>query len=197
MRPIRVCFTGASGVGKTTLARWVSEEFGVPFCPVTGRSVALDMGYPSPYAAKLAGEHVQFYRRLVSVKHAWEAANRERGFAAERGYLDELAYMGLHSPESVELGWFDEAYRWQRDYTHQFYLPRAWHQDLTDPMRKTDPGYHEFYEAMLEGLMGKLAGQLSTAHVRTTTLPYGDLEVRKGVVAHKLREYRASTEPRH
>ena len=29
--PLRINFTGVSGIGKTTLAKWVAEEFKIPF----------------------------------------------------------------------------------------------------------------------------------------------------------------------
>jgi len=40
-----VAFTGSSGTGKTTLAKWLAKELDVPFNPIGARSVAVDMGF--------------------------------------------------------------------------------------------------------------------------------------------------------
>lgn len=48
MQRPQIAFTGASGTGKSTLARWLAEELGVPFNPVGARSVAKAMGFYDP-----------------------------------------------------------------------------------------------------------------------------------------------------
>lgn len=42
---MKVAFAGASGTGKSTLARWVAETYNLPFNPVGSRSVAKSMGF--------------------------------------------------------------------------------------------------------------------------------------------------------
>lgn len=55
---MRVAFAGSSGTGKTTLARFVSETYGLPINPVGSRSVSQAMGFSSPYDVDRASAHV-------------------------------------------------------------------------------------------------------------------------------------------
>jgi hypothetical protein len=47
--PMRIAFCGASGTGKTTLARFLSERFELPLNPTGSRSTAKALGFDSPY----------------------------------------------------------------------------------------------------------------------------------------------------
>jgi hypothetical protein len=42
---MKIAFAGASGTGKSTLARWTAETYNLPFNPVGSRSVAKSMGF--------------------------------------------------------------------------------------------------------------------------------------------------------
>lgn len=46
---MRIAFCGASGTGKTTLARYLSERFELPLNPIGSRSTAKALGFESPY----------------------------------------------------------------------------------------------------------------------------------------------------
>lgn len=46
---MKIAFTGASGTGKTTAAKKITEEFGLEFLDVGSRRVAKYLGFDSPY----------------------------------------------------------------------------------------------------------------------------------------------------
>ena len=46
---MRIAFCGASGTGKTTLAKWLAEELKYEMNPVGSRSTARRMGFNNPY----------------------------------------------------------------------------------------------------------------------------------------------------
>lgn len=48
---MRIAFAGASGTGKTELAKYVAKTFDLPFKPSVSRKVTVDMGFLSPYDA--------------------------------------------------------------------------------------------------------------------------------------------------
>lgn len=61
---MRIAFCGASACGKSTLAAWVSETYGLPINPVGSRSVAIELGFVD----RRSGEARPFN---VDVADAW------------------------------------------------------------------------------------------------------------------------------
>ena len=86
---MKVAFCGASGTGKTTLARYVSELLSIPVTPVGSRSVALELGFTSPYDVDRASlATYQDYKRYGESQApkwaneamiAWADGDREGG----------------------------------------------------------------------------------------------------------------------
>lgn len=79
MSALRVAFAGASGTGKTTLARWVAETWDLPVNPAGSRNMAATMGFVDangaglPYAVDQANGAV-YDRMLRAGAGAREAA---------------------------------------------------------------------------------------------------------------------------
>lgn len=153
-RPVmRVAFAGASGTGKTTLAKYVAERFGIPLNPIGSRLVAQGMGFANPYAVDEAGRRVEFQRALLARKRGWEMMNGK--FVTDRTVVDNLAYTGLHAVDAVDELLLSEVRRGMARYTHIFVCPMSSFFDLGgDPARVQDVAYHRMYEGFLLGLMG-------------------------------------------
>ncbi len=147
---MRIAISGASGTGKTTLARSLAEHYKIPMNPVGARSVALEMGFDNPYDVDAAGRRVEFQARLFESKRAWELGHES--FVTDRSYFDNLAYCALHMASSLEPDAIEVFSRAMERYDVVFFLPRAKFQDLSDGVRVTAPGYHAMYEFVLESL---------------------------------------------
>lgn len=177
---MRVAFSGASGTGKSTLAKHVAEKFGVPVCPVGARSVAAEMGYASPYDVDAAGRRAEFQRRVFESKRAWEAEHE--AFVTDRTVLDNLAYMICDGdPRSLRSGEVREYFEAHERYDLVVFTPVSAFQDLAgDPSRVQVAGYHEAYEAVLRGMIGEHGGEYAV-------LSIGDLRERLAYVAGWVR----------
>jgi predicted ATPase len=152
---IRAAFAGSSGTGKTTLARYVSHELGLPLCPVGSRSVARDMGFDNPYDVDKSGRRPEFQHRLMTTKAEWERANP--AFVTDRTTADNLAYLALHAVHAVDDAALDLAAEGLRRYTHVFYCPVAsFCSPDGDPARVQAAAYHRVYDAVLVGLLARL-----------------------------------------
>lgn len=149
---LRISFTGASGTGKTTLAEFVSVEFGIPLNPVGSRSVAKAMGFDSPYDVDKAGKRAKFQRRLVEEKVSWEAAHDS--FVTDRSTLDNLLYTALHDVHSIDEAVLETVKKGLSRYTHLIYCPvQSFIHVGDDAARVKDGVYHEIYDAALSGLI--------------------------------------------
>lgn len=163
---LRIAFTGASGTGKTTLARMVSEHYGLPMeqWPVpdspgeyesTTRHVARMLtGDPEPYKVDALGLRGEFQRKLLATKIAWEQDHAETGFVTDRTHFDNLAYGALHDIDDSATD--PEFFRLVRDnmYTYDLiiFCPTGRVPFELDAVRKNSVVYHKLIEAMLHGL---------------------------------------------
>jgi|SRR5882724_9570830 len=148
---MRIAIAGASGTGKTTLARAIAEKYDLPLNPVGARSVALEMGFQNPYDVDAVGKRVEFQKRLFESKRAWELAHDH--FVTDRTYLDNLTYYSLHMAEHLEADAMDVFVGAMRRYDLVFQLPLSVMQDTGDGVRKTGAGYHRLYEYLLTGYL--------------------------------------------
>jgi hypothetical protein len=173
---LRVALSGASGTGKTTLARFVAEAYGLPVNPVGSRSVAKAMGFGNPYDVDVAGRRAEFQRRLLTEKLEWEAAHEGSGFVTDRTCLDNLVYTILHDVHSVDGKALDDVHVGMSRYTHVLFCPMDSFFKLDgDQARVASPTYHRVFEEVLYGL---LEGHQVDVHLLNTP----DLEERKAYI---------------
>lgn len=150
-RPNRIAFAGASGTGKTTLARYVSERFGLPINPVGSRTVAASMGFASPYDVDAAGKRGEFQRRLQAEKIAWETANDS--FVTDRTTLDELVYTMFHDVDTAAGEYHERAVAHMARYDLVFFCPaRVFCKVDGDKARRDSMAYQVLFSDVLEGI---------------------------------------------
>lgn len=73
-RTLRIAFCGASGTGKTTLAKAIQQKYGLELNPVGSRSVSKAMGFDSPYDVDKAS--VFLYQGALEDGHTSDIAAR-------------------------------------------------------------------------------------------------------------------------
>ncbi len=169
---MRIAFAGSSGTGKTTLAEYIEDTFGLEYNPVGARTVSKLMGFESPYDVDKAGKRAEFQRRLVIEKCLWE--NTHDSFVTDRTTLDNIAYTMMHDVYSITDEILDHALLGLKRYTHIVYCPV----DLFcvvdgDSSRVKDKTYQKLYDATLRGLLEKFSDK------EPKIVPVSSLEDRK------------------
>jgi len=151
--PLRVAMAGSSGVGKTTLAKFISETYDVPCNPVGSRSVAAQMGFDvSPYDVDKAGRRAEFQARLLQEKVAWEQT--QDSFVTDRTTADNLTYTALHDVHSITSATLERASMGLARYTHIFLCEMdSFFDPGSDSARVKDKSYHLVFEACLKGVL--------------------------------------------
>jgi predicted ATPase len=182
---LRIGFTGASGTGKSTLAEFVAETYGLPINPVGSRSVAAAMGYASPYDVDAAGNRALFHRRLVDEKVAWEEAHES--FVTDRATIDNLTYTVLHDVRSLDAEAVRKHLMAMGRYTHIFHCPQeVFCKPGDDTARVNDSTYHWIYDATLLSFL-----LVATPHIapgaEVRHLQSSNLEERKQFLTEILR----------
>ncbi len=95
MNPLRVYLVGAHATGKTTLARWIRDEFGLPMISEVARGVLAEM------EAQLDGLRsnvalVDRYQREVFERQIEAEAAQPGSFVSDRAFCN-LAYAAHHA----------------------------------------------------------------------------------------------------
>lgn len=151
---MRIALTGSSGTGKTTLATFIAETFGIPYNPVGSRSVAKDMGFDSPYDVDAAGQRAEFQRRLVTEKCRWESETP--AFVSDRTTMDNLVYTMLHDVRSIDQELLQDAITGLGRYTHIFYCPvNVFCRPGDDNARVKEMVYHTLYDTTVKAMVDK------------------------------------------
>jgi len=159
---VRLALCGASGTGKTTLAKWAEDELGLPFNPIGSRSVAKMMGFDNPYDVDAAGQRKPFQRRLVLEKRKWE--DEHESFAVDRTTLDNLAYTMVHDIYAIDRELLQSIVEGMKRYTHIVYCPiSAFCNPAGDASRVGggtygavgDDTYHVLFDLIIKGLLIK------------------------------------------
>lgn len=178
---MKIAFAGASGTGKTTMAKYIEDKYGIPYNPVGSRSVAKQMGFDSPYDVDRAGKRAEFQQLLFQEKLAWESAHDS--FVTDRTAIDNLVYYVLHDVRSITPSFWDEVMRSVRRYDVVFYCPvQAFCDPGQDAARVADLIYHRVYDALLE----KLLDDAVDRDVPYYEMRLADLDQRCGVVDSAL-----------
>jgi predicted ATPase len=148
---MRIAFTGASGTGKTTLAKYIAEKHGLEVNPVGSRSVAQAMGFASPYDVDAAGKRKEFQRELLASKLIWET--ERESFVTDRTPLDNLAYTVMHGVDVIDDQMLAAAIAGLHRYTHVVFCPIDSHCHTgDDAARVHDLTYHRIFECVISGL---------------------------------------------
>lgn len=93
--PLRIYLVGAHATGKTTLARYIRDRYGLPMISEVARGVLAEM------EAQLDGlrtniELVNHYQALVFERQIEAEAQQKGAFVSDRAFCN-LAYAGHHS----------------------------------------------------------------------------------------------------
>jgi hypothetical protein len=143
---MRLAFAGASGTGKTLLAREVGLRLGLPFCNVGSRTTAQKMGFADGYKADAAGRGLEFRRRLLHDKLDWEAKHTR--FVTDRSHADNAVYSMVEGTWSEDMRPYYAGANEQYDHVFLCLMGTFWDVGV-DPSRVPDRDYHARFEKLL------------------------------------------------
>jgi predicted ATPase len=137
---VRIVLTGASGVGKTSLASLLGEALGIEVIPELARIVCQDLGFANP--TEIPDQQVF---RLQVLAEQIKRENALDSFVADRGTIDAWV-MWQRWQMSTAMTYDTEAYYDQcrnqavKRYTHIVYIPPLF-TPAEDEFRWTEPDY--------------------------------------------------------
>jgi hypothetical protein len=205
---------GASGTGKTTIARLISERHDVPLNPVGSRSVSASMGFRTPYCVDKADKTTYLQEILVgtdpkvaahramlmhhpnkdNVRSTFQLRlQREKikwelendSFVTDRTTVDDVVYSLLHCPQGVTPDQMSTAAMHLSTYDLVVKTPMInFFNTDGDRSRVEDRDYNAKFEMVAFALVDSWLAALGLLH-RVVWAPSGSPEGRfEAVMAH-------------
>lgn len=100
-KPVRIYFVGAHSTGKTTLARWVRDHYGLPMISEVARGVLAEMEERLDQIRSNL-DVVDRYQTQVFQRQIAAEAEQQGAFVSDRAFCN-LAYAAHHSTVLAEL----------------------------------------------------------------------------------------------
>lgn len=110
---MRIYFVGAHATGKTTMARFVSRQYGLPMITEVARSVLAELETNFDSLRTDMEQVAEYQKRVFQRQIATERLN-EQGFVSDRAF-DNLAYAAEHTTILKEIMEHDQG-RQVKDY---------------------------------------------------------------------------------
>lgn len=181
---MKIAFTGAGGTGKTTLATYISEKWGVPYVGSVARAVAKQLGVESEAQQNsMTPEALLHFQQ--SVYYTRKSGLLEvPAFVTDRLALDNYVYglrrCGAALTDEVRTEWEKGAIEDLYAMDLVFYCPMGLFATANDGMRQTDVAHQYLIDSAIYGLLCKHAFDRQSGHVYVVNM--ADLERRKKYV---------------
>lgn len=156
-----LALSGSAGTGKSTLGRALAERLGVPYLP-EGMRARIEGGLD---LHSLDHEGLRALVRSLwdEAREAEEAARqRAGGFIADRSSVDFAAFWlhyGFTDDSDASAAWFQETLGHAQRYDGVVLLPWGVLPLVADGVRSSNPWTQRRYQATVEGLLFREAGQ--------------------------------------
>ena len=178
---MKIALCGASGTGKTTVAKLFAEDkdFGCTYLPNNTRALAEAVtGVPEPYEVDSMGLRTLFQRVMLVMKRHVESHADD--FITDRSYVDHVVYSLLHDKTGTakDAEWIMHALSMQRMYHLVVFFPIARFCNLgNDKARKQDMEYQERWEECAKTLLSP------DVHILKSTTPAAAVKEIQNVAA--------------
>jgi hypothetical protein len=166
---MKVAFSGAGGTGKSTIALWVAEQFGIPYVGSVGREAFKLMGIESEAAQEGMSEEKLLELQWLIFKLLQEKRKVHKHFVTDRLILDNYVY-GLRRCGGLidaarQKEWEEMAVQDLYSFDLVFYCPTGLFPVEGDGMRVAAQGYQTLIDSAIYGLLCKHAFDRMAGHV--------------------------------
>jgi predicted ATPase len=181
---MKIAFTGAGGTGKTTMAKHVSETWGIPYVGSVAREVAKEMQIESEEAQNSMSDGALFEYQYAIYLRRQQRVTEHPHFVTDRLALDNYIYglrrCGKALTEDVRKEWLEGVEADFNRFDLVFYCPAGLFEVQDDGMRQVDTSHTYLIDAALYGMLSKIGWDRMASHLYV--LQMSDLIRRKNYV---------------
>lgn len=192
-----ITFMGPSGIGKTTLAKYISEKYGLPF--ITGSySDLIPSTRAMPHQKMLElppADVLKMDLQLLRARVNSYRQHRKNGMVSDRSPLDVLAYSIIKLSSRVKTCDLDPV--WDMAFDGMMYVDaliympfgyddfKEW--DVEDNNKRV---LNKYFQAMVSSTMNAIFNRIPAKLYHTLVLPVGSLETRQLMIDNFMDELR-------
>lgn len=167
----RIMFVGPSGIGKTTLAKFIETKYGIPFISGSMSDLMPDTKemHHAEFLHQECGELINKDYQLLNLRN--KLFKDKETFVTDRSYVDLAAYFIYKQSTNIPECEVDAFLDICKDLTVQqcdllIYLPLSMYHMKEWPMEDNKKRIiNRYYQAQMSDIMGNLLTQLSTLSV--------------------------------
>lgn len=173
---MRIFICGASGTGKSKLAEYLSQEYGLGFVSGSGRKLMKEFGYPNHQAMILdfvinPSKGLQFQEYLLDervrmINTLTNPVTGEASWVSDRSPIDNYVYtmlqVGQHLPGNVVEAYKKKCEMQLRMATHLIYIWPTWEsqEQLGDGLRNPNPFYQQMVADLMESEFSRFSNHM-------------------------------------
>jgi nicotinamide riboside kinase len=166
---MRIAFTGAGGTGKTTLAKQVSESWGLKYLTNTARNVMKERGIANEAAQSLMSDEALLDLQWAIFSSFKNLRETENAFVSDRLILDNYVYalrrcgsaMSAETRQEWEQAAIEDIYKMDL----VFYCPAGMFPLVGDGVRQVEVAHQYLIDSAIYGLLCKHAFDRMSGHV--------------------------------
>jgi nicotinamide riboside kinase len=166
---MKVAFTGAGGTGKSTMAMWLAEQYGIPYVGSVGREAFKQMGIENEAAQENMSEQQLLALQWLIFQLLQEKRSQHKHYVTDRLLFDNYVYgmrrCGNIVTEEQRKDWEDRSVEDLWSFDLVFYCPTGLFKTEADGMRVAAPGYQSLIDSAIYGLLCKHAFDRMAGHV--------------------------------
>lgn len=167
----RIMFVGPSGIGKTTLAKFIETKYGIPFISGSMSDLMPDTKemHHTEFLHQECGELINKDYQLLNLRN--KLFKDKETFVTDRSYVDLAAYFIYKQSTNIPECEVDAFLDICKDLTVQqcdllIYLPLSMYNMKGWPMEDNKKRIiNRYYQAQMSDIMGNLLTQWSTLSV--------------------------------
>lgn len=191
---MKIAFTGAGGTGKTTLAKYLAEKWGVPYVGSVSREIMTELGVESEMAQeRMTDNELLTLQQRIYERRKEKLASLD-SYVTDRCALDNYIYglrrCGAALTEEIRAAWEKGAV--EDLYAHDlvFHTPIGLFETVADGVRVTDISHQHLMDAAMYGFLCKHAFDKMAGHVYIVNM--ADLNRRKKYIDSLVSEVYAN-----
>lgn len=194
---MKIYFSGCSGTGKSTLAKWIEDTYGIPFITTSTKPLWDKYGVKNHIELiKIATENPQLGIdfQFDLLRYRKEVLSQHESFVTDRSPVDNLAYFLMQNSHIATEDQTEEYIKQCKELlftgTHLFFIDFTSDIKLeNDGMRVSNKYYQQMSNSVFKDVINDWMWDIGVEKLQYSKISVWDMDTRKDQVTRILNQY--------